>query len=96
MELRRVRALSARTHFVPGYGQVHFDPDSPKEGTRHPLVPASAVEALVGKGWVADDLPVEVDAPAKPKGGRRAVSPPAGAASTEAGETAAPPTDAAP
>lgn len=53
--LRRVRALSARTHFVPGYGQVHFDPDSASSKVRYPEVPEEAVAFLVKSGWVADD-----------------------------------------
>jgi len=57
---RRVRALSARTHFVPGHGQVHFDPDNSKFETRNPALPEEQIELLVGRGWVADDLQ-EVD-----------------------------------
>lgn len=59
---RRVRALSARTHFVAGVGQIHFDPDSKKKDVKHPLLPEDQVELLVQRGWVADDL--EADAPA--------------------------------
>lgn len=59
-EFRRVRALSARTHFVPGVGQIHFDPDSKKEDVKHPRLPVDQVELLVQRGWVADDL--EADA----------------------------------
>lgn len=59
---RRVRALSARTHFVAGVGQIHFDPDSKKRDVKHPLLPEDQVELLVQRGWVADDL--EADAPA--------------------------------
>ncbi|WP_333837936.1 hypothetical protein [Novosphingobium sp.] len=53
---RRVRALSARTHFVPGVGQVHFDPENSKFETRNPALPEDQIEVLVGRGWVADDL----------------------------------------
>ncbi|MCW1985592.1 UNVERIFIED_ORG: cytochrome oxidase assembly protein ShyY1 [Sphingomonas sp. R1F5B] len=53
---RRVRALSARTHFVPGHGQVHFDPDNSKFETRNPALPEDQIELLVERGWVADDL----------------------------------------
>lgn len=59
---RRVRALSARTHFVAGVGQIHFNPESKKEDVKHPLLPEDQVELLVQRGWVADDL--EADAPA--------------------------------
>lgn len=59
---RRVRALSARTHFVAGVGQIHFDHDSNKEDVKHPLLPEDQVELLVQRGWVADDL--EADVPA--------------------------------
>lgn len=53
---RRVRALSARTYFVAGYGQVHFDPDSDNAKVRFPEVPEEAIEFLVNSGWVADDV----------------------------------------
>jgi len=53
---RRVRALSARTQFVPGHGQVHFDPDSSKFETRNPALPEDQINLLVGRDWVADDL----------------------------------------
>jgi hypothetical protein len=56
MERRRVRALSAHTEFVPGYGQVHFDPANPKEDVHHPLMPVSVIARLVANGWIADDL----------------------------------------
>lgn len=55
VERRRVRALSARTHFIPGYGQVHFDPDSANEDVSSPLMPVSEIDILVSNGWIADD-----------------------------------------
>ena len=61
VELRRVRALSARTHFVIGYGQVHFDPGSKKECNRFPMMPVSEIDLLVSRGWIADD--VDADEP---------------------------------
>jgi len=54
---RRVRALSARTHFIPGHGQGHFDPDSKKKDVREPLLPEDHIDLLVSRGWVADDIP---------------------------------------
>lgn len=53
---RRVRALSARTQFVPGHGQVHFDPDSSKFETRNPALPEDLIKLFVDRDWVADDL----------------------------------------
>ena len=53
---RRVRALSARTHLVPGHGQVHFDPDNSKFETRNPALPEDQIELLKLRGWIADDL----------------------------------------
>lgn len=55
-ELRRVRALSARTEFVAGYGQVHFDPDSSNLDVRYPKIPEEAVPTLLRFGWVDEDL----------------------------------------
>lgn len=70
---RRVRALSARTHYVVGFGQVHFDPGSKHEEARFPLMPESEIDILVSRGWIADDVEevVPQDAPApvaKPRG----------------------------
>lgn len=62
VECRKVRAISARTEYVDGYGMVHFNPDSPKEGTRFPLMPVSVIDRMVADGWIADD--VEAAAPA--------------------------------
>lgn len=59
VETRKVRALSARTHFVPGHGQVHFDPDSKKEEVRYPQMPVDVIDDLVEWGWIADDVPPE-------------------------------------
>ena len=56
MERRRVRALSARTEFVPGFGQVHFDPDSKHEDVRQPLMPVTVIDRLARNGWIADDI----------------------------------------
>jgi hypothetical protein len=64
MDRRRVRALTARTEFVPGFGMISFDPDSKREDLRLPLVPTDAIESLVGKGWVADDVEPEAEADA--------------------------------
>lgn len=64
MERRRVRALSAHTEFVSGYGMIPFDPDSGREELRFPLIPVDAIPSLVGKGWVADDVEVEAVAEA--------------------------------
>lgn len=58
---RRVRALSARTHFVPGHGQIHFDPDSKKEEVKFPKIPEDQVEILVERGWVKDDVETDID-----------------------------------
>jgi hypothetical protein len=87
VELRRVRALSARTHFVIGFGQVHFDPGSKKECNRFPMMPVSEIDLLVSRGWIADD--VDADEPdvapaAKASGVRKARSAPAAKASAEA------------
>lgn len=71
VDVRRVRALSARTHFVPGYGQVHFDPDSKKRDVREPLMPVDAIDVLTDRGWIADDLPPEAEPVPAPKRGRK-------------------------
>ncbi|MXP24816.1 hypothetical protein GRI39_01985 [Altererythrobacter indicus] len=56
METRRVRALRAKTEFVPGFGQVHFNPDSKNEAVRLPRVPVSAIPRMVELGYVSDDI----------------------------------------
>lgn len=66
--LRRVRALSARTHFASGFGQVHFDPDSENPDIAKPLMPETEIAKLVEWGWVADD--VQEDAVPMKRGGR--------------------------
>ena len=76
MECRRVRALSARTEFVPGYGQVHFDPSNSNDDIRLPLVPEAAIAGLVAKGWIADDIAPAADAdPEEPEAGDPADGP---------------------
>lgn len=76
---RRVRALSARTHFVPGFGQVHFDPENSKDEVRFPSLPEDQIDLLVQRGWVADDVTTAPAAPeGKPaarRGGRRPAAP---------------------
>lgn len=69
MERRRVRALSARTEFVPGYGMISFDSGSGREELRFPLIPVDAIPTLVRNGWVADDVdaPVEAEPEAEPE-----------------------------
>lgn len=59
MERRRVRALRAATVFVPGFGQVHFNPDSDDFDVRNPSFPPAKIVQLVADGWVADDVEAE-------------------------------------
>jgi len=72
-ETRRVRALAAKTEFVPGHGMVVMDPDSAREELNFPRVPVEAIGNLVAKGLVADDVTEAADAEPAPKrgGGRK-------------------------
>lgn len=86
-ETRKVRALSARTHFVPGFGQVHFDPDSKKEAVRFPAMPVDVIDLLVSWGWISDDVEESelAAAPAASRASRpRKPAAPAASASDEA------------
>lgn len=74
VETRRVRALSARTHFVPGFGQVTFDHQSKREELRFPDMPVEVIDMLVDRGWIADDAPSSDEAPAASKKPGRAAS----------------------
>ncbi|PZU59826.1 MAG: hypothetical protein DI547_04945 [Sphingobium sp.] len=65
MDTIACKAQRAFTYFVPGYGQVHGDPDNAE--AREPLVPVSVISHLVDQekieepdGWVdpaADTTP---------------------------------------
>ena len=52
METIKCKALVAFTHHVPGFGQVHGDPDNKKAKT--PDVPVNAVAWLVEHGRIEE------------------------------------------
>lgn len=52
METIACKALVAFTQFVPGYGQVHGDPESSDEAARNPKVPVHYVDLIAANGGV--------------------------------------------
>lgn len=52
MKLIRCMALRAFTQFVPGFGQVHGDPDNQDERVSFPEVPESYVQFLADEGKI--------------------------------------------
>lgn len=52
MNLIRCQALRAFTQFVPGFGQVHGDPDNQEEAVQFPMVPESHVQFLANEGKI--------------------------------------------
>lgn len=58
METRKVKALVAKTEYVPGFGMVVMDNGSKRKELRFPTVPVAAIAELVAKGLVEEaDLP---------------------------------------
>jgi hypothetical protein len=57
MRTIRCIALVAFTQFVPGFGQVHGDPDSSDERAQFPMVPEVMIEMLVEADKI--DVPEE-------------------------------------
>jgi len=52
MNLIPCKALRAFTQFVPGFGQVHGDPDNQDERVSFPQVPESYVQFLADEGKI--------------------------------------------
>ncbi|WP_066112345.1 MULTISPECIES: hypothetical protein [unclassified Blastomonas] len=99
MKLIRCMALRAFTQFVPGFGQVHGDPDNQDEAVQFPMVPESHVDLLVDEGKIEapEDEPVApepVPAPRAKRGKSKPAAEPEGDAPADEGETAT--EDAAP
>lgn len=91
MAMRRVRALGARTHHVPGYGMIVMDDGSADEEKRLPKMPVDVIDTLVGWGWIADDVPHPLDHDGNgKKGGAKKPAKPIPAPAADAGEGQAP------
>lgn len=55
-DTKRVRALVAKTEFVPGFGMVVMNNGGERDEARFPTVPVKAIEDLISKGLIADDF----------------------------------------
>lgn len=54
METRKVKALVAKTEYVPGFGMVVMDNGSKRDELRFPSVPVTAIADMVEKGLVEE------------------------------------------